>query len=199
MAAVGLNKAKLNLEGARVLIVNSDRFAVELVAQMLRGFGLDDQTVAETVEEARRLLLSQMYDLIVMELVLSDGSGAELAQWLRHLEGNQMRYAPIILLTGQTQLTNVGKFRDSGAHSVVKKPASPQTLFNHIAWSVQPARPFVEFEGYIGPDRRYKFVGPPDGVGRRGNDLPAEIGEAVEPNMSQDEIDAFMKPTKIAT
>jgi hypothetical protein len=61
-------------------------------------------------------------------------------------------------------------------------------------------RPFVECDNYIGPDRRFKNTGPPAGtMGRRKTDVHDEIGEATEPNMSQDEIDAFLKPTKVRT
>lgn len=35
-------------------------------------------------------------------------------------------------------------------------------------------------------------------VGRRSGDLNDEIGAAVEPNMSQDEIDSVMKPQKVS-
>ncbi len=194
----GTGTAKLNLDGAHLLIVDSDRFSVEILGQILRGLGLNDQTIAETGEQAQLLLAVHIYDLCIIEARLSDMAGTDLVRWLRRLEGNQMRFAPVIMLTGHTQPRNVHIARDCGAHTVVKKPASPQVLFDHIAWAAKPVRPFVETGGYVGPDRRFKFTGPPDGVGRRATDLSAEIGKAVDPNMSQDEIDLFMKPTKIA-
>ena len=57
---------------------------------------------------------------------------------------------------------------------------------------------FVETPAYAGPDRRFKSLGPPGGIGRRSTDLSAEIGDASEPNLSQVEIDSFMKPVRMS-
>lgn len=90
------------------------------------------------------------------------------------------------------------KARDCGANVVIRKPVSPQILFDRLAWVSRVQRPFIECESYIGPDRRFKSIGPPGGVGRRSTDLSADVGTAKEPNMSQDEIDMLFKPAKIA-
>lgn len=59
-------------------------------------------------------------------------------------------------------------------------------------------RPFVEVGRYIGPDRRFKFEGPPsDSDGRRDGDLKAPLGSADEPNLSQNEIDKMVKPQRV--
>ena len=51
---------------------------------------------------------------------------------------------------------------------------------------------------YIGPDRRFKREGPPAGMeGRRADDVAGDLGDAAAPNMSQEEIDAMMKPSKV--
>ncbi|MGC5376454.1 hypothetical protein ACPXAO_23390, partial [Salmonella enterica] len=58
--------------------------------------------------------------------------------------------------------------------------------------------PFVECDSFIGPDRRFKNMGPPPGTnGRRKTDVQEDLGEATAPNMSQSEIDALLKPTKV--
>jgi len=60
---------------------------------------------------------------------------------------------------------------------------------------------FVECDTYFGPDRRYKNEGPPPEFpdGRRREDVTTELGEAAEPNMSQDELDNLIKPQKVNT
>ena len=88
--------------------------------------------------------------------------------------------------------------RDCGANFVVTKPLAPRVLLDRIAWLGRETRGFVEIgDGYVGPDRRFKAYGPPAGeAGRRRDDLPLEVGEAVESNMSQDDIDALMNPRR---
>jgi hypothetical protein len=70
-------------------------------------------------------------------------------------------------------------------------------LYGRIVWAVSNSRKFVESATYIGPDRRFRNLGPPDGVGRRSTDLSTSVGEASEPNLSQNEIDSFMTPMMI--
>jgi DNA-binding response OmpR family regulator len=108
-------------------------------------------------------------------------------------------YVPIVVLTGYSRVDAVVGARDAGANLVVKKPLSPQVLFDRLAWMGQGSRKFVETETYVGPDRRFKSIGPPDGLGRRSTDLSQDVGLAREPNMTQSEIDAMMKPTKLAS
>jgi hypothetical protein len=72
-------------------------------------------------------------------------------------------------------------------------------LLERINWVARDERSVIETDTYCGPDRRFKREGPPIGTqGRRSDDLSPEIGEAVDDNMSQDEINALMKPAKVA-
>jgi len=189
---------KLNFVHITALIVDNDQYSIGILGQILRGFGLSKHTIVESGEETKQRLLNGRYDLMICEAALSDMPAAELVRWVRRLPNPTIKYIPIVILTGYTQLSNVVALRDNGANSVVSKPVAPNVLFEHIAWSAKSTRPFVETANYVGPCRRFKNIGPPGGAGRRSTDLPAEIGLAQEPNMSQEEIDTLLRPTKIA-
>jgi CheY-like chemotaxis protein len=182
-----------------MLLVDNDPPVVEILTQMLRGFGATNLRSAESAAEAKRFIESGKIDLIICELTLGDMDGLELIRWIRHRKEEQTRFVPIIALTGYTEFSRVSLARDAGANIVIKKPISPQVFYDRLAWISHSARPFVETETYIGPDRRFKSLGPPNGIGRRSSDLSAEVGAASEPNMSQDEIDSLMKPMRIIT
>jgi hypothetical protein len=67
-------------------------------------------------------------------------------------------------------------------------------MLERILWVAREQRGFVACDSYAGPDRRFKFDGPPaGGPGRRRDDLSADVGDAVMPNMSQDQIDALLQ------
>jgi CheY-like chemotaxis protein len=187
---------RMNLRNVHALVVDSDHFGVGLLVQMLHGLGLESIKVAETGGEARKELESHDYELCICEAQLPDMPGIELVRWLRRLP-TQKRYLPTLVLTGYSDFGNVVAIRDAGAHLVLKKPASPQTLYDRIAWVSKPPRDFVECESYVGPDRRFKSIGPPGGTPRRSTDLSTEIGMACEPNMSQDDIDSLIRPTRM--
>jgi CheY-like chemotaxis protein len=187
----------MNLSGVPALVVDGDNYSVGLMLQMLRGLGLESPSVVNTIAEAKPLLENRQYDLMICEAELPDGDGARFVSWLRHLK-SQNRFIPVIAVTSYSHLRNVTGMRDAGAHIVLRKPVSPQALFDHIHWSAKSPRPFVELRNYTGPDRRFKFAGPPSGNGRRESDLSHEIGDAMEPNLSQSEIDSWMKPMKVS-
>lgn len=188
---------KLNFAQIEALVVDADQYSTSILGQILRGFGLSKHVMIETGEEATRRLLNGHFDLLICDAQLPDMHAGELIKWIRRQPSIAVKYIPIVVLTGYTQHSNVVNMRDAGANIVVRKPVAPNVLFDHVAWSARTERPFIETDNYIGPDRRFKNTGPPDGAGRRKSDLPAEIGVALEPNMSQGEVDTLMRPTRV--
>ncbi|MGZ5920343.1 MAG: response regulator [Rhizomicrobium sp.] len=189
---------RVNFTKIKALIVDSDSYSNRLLGQMLRGFGAASVQVAETVAAAKVIFLNDNIDLVICETSLSDAVSSEFVHWLRHLPTGSAKTAPVVVLTGYTQISNVTGARDAGASSVVRKPVSPRVLLDHIMWSAGPERPFIETDAFSGPDRRFKFTGPPAGVGRRASDLSADIGAATEPNLTQEQLNAQFKPTRIS-
>lgn len=188
---------KLNFSQIECLVVDADQYSTSILGQILRGFNLSKNLVIDNGEEAKRRLPNGHYDLLICDALLPDMHASDLIKWIRRQPGLNIKYMPIVVLTGYTQYTNVVVLRDAGANIVVRKPVSANVLFDHIGWSARTDRPFIETDNYIGPDRRFKNTGPPEGVGRRKTDLTTDIGVALEPNMSQDEIDSLLKPTKV--
>jgi len=162
-------QARLNLKGVTALVVDSDRFTRNLVAQMLRGFGIDAPGQCETGMDAISYLQHHYVDLCIVEAVLPDMESPELIGWIRRQE-KAMRFIPVIVLTGYTQLRMVEAARDGGANNIVKKPVSPQGLFDRITWVARVSRPFIETADFVGPDRRFRTIEPPDGVYKRDTD-----------------------------
>jgi CheY-like chemotaxis protein len=159
------------------LVIDSDAFTRSLVTQMLRGFGLDAISTCETGTQAIAHLQNNYTDLCIVEGVLPDMPSTEFIAWLRKQE-KAMRFIPVMVLTGYTQMGMVAAARDGGANSVVKKPVSPQALFDRINWMAKVSRPFIDTGSYIGPDRRIRNGIPPDGVYKRESDEKADADNA---------------------
>jgi CheY-like chemotaxis protein len=165
---------KLNFAQISALVLDGDRYSSGIISQILRGFGLTHQTVVETVEEARRQLTGAAYHLLITESNLADGALSDFIAWIRRSANPELRYIPIIVLTGYTQFSRVTLARDAGVNSVVRKPVSPLVLFDHIAWSARTDRPFIDADGYAGPCRRFHFDDPSPGHSRRMSDHPGD-------------------------
>ena len=177
---------RLNLKGVTTLLIDSDLFTRGLVANMLRGFGMDSPTVGELGKQAQHHLEHHYADLVIMEGGMPDMSAADLIRWIRKQEKSPFRFVPIIVMSGYTQLRLVNQARDAGANIVVKKPVSPAALFDRITWVARTQRPFIETADYIGPDRRFKERAPPDGKMKRETDEASDdaAGNGIETQQS---------------
>lgn len=198
MADALLPSARINLERATVLVLDDNGASLDILSQVVSGFGVKQLYRAESVADAQALIRTKTFDLIISDVQMPVTDGIEFIEWLRKQSGETNRYVPVILVTGHTRTSQIRKLRDAGSNYVVAKPITPKVLLERIYWVAREERIFVECDTYVGPDRRFKHEGPPPGTdGRRKDDLPAEVGEAQTPNMSDDEIANLMRPAKV--
>jgi two-component system copper resistance phosphate regulon response regulator CusR len=108
----------------RILIIEDEQKLAEIVLRSLRGEGfLAD--IAATADEGFHLASSDSYDLIILDLLLPDGSGTDVLRRLR-LNRNP---APVLILTARSEIdTKVENF-EAGADDYLTKPfALPELL-----------------------------------------------------------------------
>jgi CheY-like chemotaxis protein len=191
-------KTRLNLEQAKILLLEDPQPGAEILSQVFFGYGVRQPVRCASPAEAMMRLEEETFELIVCDGDLPDGRAYDFVMHLRRSNLEPNRYCPVILLSGHTPSAYVAKARDCGANFVVAKPIRPMVLLERIVWVCQDNRIFVELDTYVGPDRRFQFLGPPPGMeGRRKGDREA-LGEASTPNLTQDEIDGvFVKPQKV--
>ena len=170
-----MGQARLNLKSVMALVVDRDPFSRGLVTQMLRGFGVTQILTADTGAEAKEILGQHCPDVCFIEAALPDMTSGELLGFIRRHSNRALRFVPVIVLSGYTQLKMISAARDAGAHLVVRKPISPQVLFDRLIWVATAERAFVEAPHFAGPDRRFHVVDPPDGQFKRENDEPVKI------------------------
>jgi DNA-binding response OmpR family regulator len=189
--------ARINLSKASVLLIDPSQHSLDMLAQIIHGFGIAELQRCLTIDEAEKLTRNKVFDLLVIDPEVDGGAGYDFLQTLRH-SGGANAYVTVILVSGHVRASDVTRARDTGANFFVAKPLTPAVLLQRIMFVTRDKRPFVAFGEYIGPDRRFKFEGPPPGSeGRRGGDLSEPLGGAGEPNLSQGEIDTFIKPQRV--
>lgn len=189
---------RINLERSVVLLVNDHPQGLEALSGMVRGFGVRKQFKTKSGAEAMHIVKTQELDLIILDSALPDMDGYDFIRWLRREAQPEAQFTPVIMLTGHAARTMVEKSRDSGANFVMAKPFTPEILLQRIFWVAKDERQMVKAENYVGPDRRFKNMGPPLGMkGRRKDDLSGNIGTATDPNMDQSEVDMMFKPARV--
>lgn len=189
---------KVNLTSSNALLLEPSKNGLDILSQILRGFGAQRIHACMSADEAMSIVSRTQIDLFLVDQALENEASFSFVKWLRRSKIEPTCYAPVVFTSGHTGAATVAKARDSGANFLVLKPVTPQVLMKRILWIMQEKRLFIEGGDFIGPDRRFKNMGPPPGAdGRRDTDLDPSLGEAAEPNLSQIEIDAFVKPQRV--
>jgi DNA-binding response OmpR family regulator len=153
---------------------------------MLRGFGIESTAAVDTGAKAQAYMKNNYIDLCIIEAVLPDMSGADLVRWIRHEQKEPKRFIPILVLSGYTQVRTISACRDAGANIVLKKPVSPQALFDRLTWMARVSRSFIEVGDYAGPDRRFRSIPPPDKTYKRDSDKSADDVADPDSNAAED-------------
>lgn len=160
----------LNLKGVAALLVDRSPYYRSLTSQMLRGFGMTTIIACETGADAMEALKASTFDMLLLEADLPDMSAADLISWIRRDQKEPLRFIPILVFSGYTQLRMLSATRDAGANLLLKKPVSGQAIFDRIAWLGRTPRAYIETGNYVGPDRRFKDSKPRDGRYKRETD-----------------------------
>ena len=192
-------KIRINLERSVVLLADGNPTALEALTGMVRGFGVRKQFKCKSGAEAMHIVKTQELDLIIMDSIMPDMDGYDFIRWLRRESQPETQFTPVIMLSGHAARSTVEKSRDSGSNFVIAKPFTPELLLQRIFWVAKDERQMVKAVNYVGPDRRFKNLGPPLGMkGRRKGDLSGAIGAATDPNMDQNDIDMLLKPSRVS-
>jgi signal transduction histidine kinase len=78
----GGGETRVSTEGARMLVVEDEPYALEALIELLEGHGFAP-TGVEDVEAAEKLLEAEHFDLLLTDIVLHEASGLELARQAR--------------------------------------------------------------------------------------------------------------------
>jgi DNA-binding response OmpR family regulator len=176
------SRARFNLEQAAVLLLDDTPMGMSILVQIVTGLGAKRLYRCTDVEAAQRVASSHELHLAIVDAMAPTGAGYDFVQWLRQSGQEPNCYTPVIMTTAHTPAGDVARARDCGSHIMVKKPIAPIVLLERIIWVGREARPFLFSGSYVGPDRRFRDIGPPKGVaGRRREDneltAPADSSE----------------------
>jgi DNA-binding response OmpR family regulator len=110
---------------ARILVVEDEPAIAESVAYALRRDGFT-VTVAQTLAEAEERRADA--DLVILDLMLPDGSGFE---WIGSIRGER-RDKPIIVLSSRDGEADRVAALETGADDYVTKPFSPREIVARV-------------------------------------------------------------------
>lgn len=161
-----------DLSALSVAILDSNSFSRRLMHSLLGAIGVPPSQVREFSDAESTLAELKHFvpDLILCEISLKGMNGIEFTQAVRQIDDESKCYVPIIVCTAQTDEKHVIACRDAGAHEVLTKPMSVETLYQRIVSVIEHPRSFIHASVFAGPDRRRREV-PEPGQARRSADM----------------------------
>jgi DNA-binding response OmpR family regulator len=121
----------------RILLVEDERRIMELNAEMLSEMGFD-VLCAKNISQGQKVLSDMQPDVIVLDIMLPDGSGLDLLKQLREA-GNDV---PVLLLTALGKTQDVVRGLQMGADDYLSKPYELEILSARVNALARRSRHF---------------------------------------------------------
>ena len=177
----------LDLSQQSVMIVDDNRHMRALLCSIFRALGI--KNLKEVGDGETALMEVEAFEptLVVTDWHMEPMDGISLVKNIRHSASSSVKYVPIIMLTGHSDLHRVQEARDCGVHEFMAKPVSAKDLLKRLEAIIGQPRPFIENDSYFGPDRRRKNQGPPHGSKERrdtGNAAARASNEVLSPEQA---------------
>lgn len=123
------------LLGVRVLLVDDDASARELIGLMLEGAGAEVRAASDA-KEAVRTILQWVPTIVLSDLAMPTMDGFTLLREVRSID--QLRQIPAIAVTGMSDEKARQTAFAAGFQAHVTKPVDPQKLIAIVAqWAVR--------------------------------------------------------------
>ena len=113
----------------QILIVEDDWTSRELLTCFLSSFDDYRLTSASDLNQAREILQTRGFDLVVLDVNLPDGNGLDLLYELRH---HRSYTNPVLILSGLHQEVNVYRGLETGAEDYMTKPFNIDEFLLHL-------------------------------------------------------------------
>jgi DNA-binding response OmpR family regulator len=120
----------------RILLVDDNFAMLETLSDILRASGFAVDTAGDGAG-ATRLMRANRYDAAVIDILLPDANGVELAKRF------QVEYPQtgVAVITAYTESLHVTEARAAGIKEILMKPLDPDALLAALRRLTSPAEP----------------------------------------------------------
>ena len=129
------------VKGIRILVVDDNKFSLDLLARLLNSMGFRLVSKVESVKEALKLLSVIDFDLIISDIEMDAINGLSFLKMLRKgppdsaTDAERLRRymnVPFIMVTGHSTVDYIESARNAGVSAYITKPISPTVIFERI-------------------------------------------------------------------
>lgn len=152
------------LAALRLLVVDDNQQFRSILGAVLSGAGVGSIHYASDGRRGLEMLHSVEIDVVLVDYEMPVMDGLDFLSAVRGAPG-VLRFTPIIMLTGHSDLKRLSEARDRGVTEFLGKPVTAKTILSRLNAVLLHPRPFVKTLRYFGPDRRRRadpsYRGPP--------------------------------------
>jgi CheY-like chemotaxis protein len=157
-----------------LLVVDDNAQMRTIVGTVLAAAGVRRLHYAPDARRGLEIIKHGLIDVIFVDYEMPTMNGLDFLSAVRSLD-TQMRFTPIIMLTGHSDLKRITAARDRGVNEFLGKPVTAKSILQRLDMVIMKPRPFVSASHYFGPDRRRKAQTAYEGPRRRASDAHAVL------------------------
>lgn len=131
------NVPKINVHGAKILLVDDNEDNQQVGIEILQSVGCVI-TVASNGDEAIRKIISDAYDVVLMDIQMPVKDGLAATRELRKIPGCAL--LPIVAMTANATTEDRDRCFAAGMSDYVSKPIDPDVLFATIQKYYEPRK-----------------------------------------------------------
>jgi len=141
-----------NINNVNVLLVEDEPVLAEIVQESLQSRGFE-VVHADTIARAKAFCYDNKPNIIVLDVMLPDGSGFDFARQIRNVDTD----LPVIFLTSRSLPQDVVEGFESGGNDYLKKPFSLEELIIRIRVLLSKNRLVINTSAGVTEIGRYRF------------------------------------------
>jgi DNA-binding response OmpR family regulator len=116
-------------EDTHILVIDDDPDLLVLLSKMLSRIGAPPKT-AQNGTEGLKMLNNELYDLLILDLMLPDMDGFDILAKVR--EDTRHNDMPVLILSALADPNTIRTGYDMGADGYLTKPYLPNTLTSRV-------------------------------------------------------------------
>lgn len=130
----------------KVLLVEDNPYAQEIMRTILRHIGVGTVQVCDDGGKALARISAEPFDLLLLDWRLPSMNGVALTQAIRGLHDRTRAATPIVMITAHADAEHVAQARAAGVDGFLVKPTSTQAVRDRVTGMVESGR--VKPAGY---------------------------------------------------
>jgi two-component system chemotaxis response regulator CheY len=142
------------LENVSALILDDNAHMRGLLRVILASFGVRRVEDAADTHQAVAHIAGGDIDIAFVDFKLGTLDGLDFCKRIRLDTHSPNRYLPIIMITAYSERKRVLEAINAGVDEFLVKPVRAVDVANRVNAIIERRRPFVQAQGYFGPDRR---------------------------------------------